>query len=345
MERSKTDSTTEMRLDWGFVGASTIARQFMIAAVRQAGGAVRWTVSGDAARARAFADENDIPQATDRLDAMLADPAVAAVYISTTNERHLPQALAAIAAGKHVLCEKPLALTVADAARMIRAAKDGGVVFATNHHLRNAGSHLAIRDIVTSGRLGRVLSVRVHHAVHLPPHLQGWRINDPSAGGGVIPDITVHDADTVRFHLGEDPVEIVAQAGTSGMGQGVEDSVMSVWSMPSGAMVMAHESFTHPHAGTGIEIHGTEGSVIARAVMTQRPVGEVELVTAKGREPVPFATHDLYTCAVGRFHDAVAGRGRPSADGVDGVKSLAVALAVREAAQSGRRVAVDYGGV
>ena len=50
-----------------------------------------------------------------------------------------------------------------------------------------------------------MLSVRVFHAVHLPPHLQGWRINDAAAGGGVIPDITVHDADTVRFYLGEDP--------------------------------------------------------------------------------------------------------------------------------------------
>jgi 1,5-anhydro-D-fructose reductase (1,5-anhydro-D-mannitol-forming) len=316
----------------------------MIGAMRSTGGQVAWVVSGDRSRANRFAAENGIAAATDSLDEMLADPAVHAVYISTTNEKHLPQALATIAAGKHVLCEKPLALSVADAARMVGAAKDRGVIFATNHHLRNAGSHLAMRDLIASGRVGRVLSVRVHHAVHLPPHLQGWRINDASAGGGVIPDITVHDADTVRFHLGEDPAEVVAQAGVSGMGQGVEDSVMSVWTMPSGAMVMAHESFTHPYAGSGIEVHGTEGSIFAKGVMTQRPVGEVELVTAQGREVVSFATHDLYTRAVGLFGDAVAGQGHPAADGIDGVKSLAVALAVREAAQTGRRITVDYGG-
>ena len=90
----------------------------------------------------------------------------------------------AIAASKHVLCEKPLAMTPAEAAEMVRAAEAAGVVFATNHHLRNAGAHLAIRDLIATGRIGRVLSLRVFHAVHLPPHLQGWRINNAGAGGG-----------------------------------------------------------------------------------------------------------------------------------------------------------------
>jgi 1,5-anhydro-D-fructose reductase (1,5-anhydro-D-mannitol-forming) len=181
--------------------------------------------------------------------------------------------MAAIAAGKHVLCEKPLAMTLAEAAEMVRAAQAKGVTLATNHHLRNAGSHLAIRDLIASGRLGRILSVRVFHAVHLPPHLQGWRINDAAAGGGVIADIVVHDADTVRFYLDEDPAEVVAKSAVSGLGQGVEDSVMSVRSMPSGVMVQTHESFTHPFALTGIEVHGSDASVLGRGVMTQRPVG------------------------------------------------------------------------
>ncbi len=244
-----------------------------------------------------------------------------------------------------MLCEKPLALNSADARKIVAACKKAGVVMGTNHHLRNAGSHLAIRDLVRSGRLGEIRSIRIFHAVYLPENLQGWRINDAAAGGGVIPDIVVHDADTVRFHLGEDPTEVVAIAGTSGMGQGVEDSVMSVWSMPSGAMVETHESFTHHFAGTGIEVHGSDGSIFARGVMTQRPVGEIELVTAEGRQLVPFSDHDLYTRAVGKFLEAVAGTGQPAADGIDGVKSLAVALAVREAAERGVKVRVDYGGV
>lgn len=329
---------------WGLVGASTIAAEHMLAALRSpAGSEVTWVVSGRADHAAAYASQHGLPRATTSLDEMLSDPAVGAVYISSTNEKHRPQALAAIAAGKHVLCEKPLAMTVAEAIEMVRAAEDAGLVFATNHHLRNAATHLAIRDLVAEGRIGRALSARVHHAVHLPPHLQGWRINDAAAGGGVIPDITVHDADTVRFLLGEDPAEVVAMAGASGMGEGVEDSVMSVWSLPSGAMVTAHESFTHRFAGTGVEINGTEGSILGAGIMTQRPVGTVTLVTEAGREDVPAPAHNLYERAVRLFVDAAQGAGRPSADGWDGVKSLAVALAVREAARTGCRTHVDYG--
>lgn len=330
---------------WGLIGASNIAANHMIDAIRAAGGEIASVLSSSADRAKTYAAEHAIPGGYSDLDALLADDSVGAVYISTTNEKHFAQAMAAIAAGKHVLCEKPLAMTVSDAVTMVQAAQAAGLVFATNHHLRNAGSHLTIRDLIREGRVGDVLSVRVAHAVYLPPVLHGWRIDNPGAGGGVIPDIVVHDADTVRFHLGEDPVDVVAIDGASGLGAGVEDSVMSVWSMPSGAMVQTHESFTHSYAQTGLEVHGTKGSIIARNVMTQRPVGEVILRSEAGEEAISFPDHDLYVRSLGLFNTAVQGQGRPSADGVDGVKSLAVAAAVAEAAKTGQRVAVDYGGI
>jgi len=335
---------------WGLIGASNIAAQHMIGAFRAAGGEVAAVMSADAARGRAFAAAHDIPRAVDSVDALLGDGGgdgggdIDAVYISTTNEKHRAQALAAVAAGRHVLCEKPLALTVADARAMVRAAADAGVVFATNHHLRNAGSHLAIKQLIDDGRIGEVLSMRIFHAVLLPEFLRGWRIDNPGAGGGVILDIVVHDADTARFHLGEDPVQVAAFDSEGALGRGVEDSVMSVWRMPSGVMVQAHESFTHPHAGSGLEVHGSAGSIIARGVMTQQPVGEVELRTGGGAEAVEFEPHNLYIRAVKHFMRAVAGEGAPAATGLDGVKSLAVAQAVKLAAVSAAAVTVDYGG-
>jgi 1,5-anhydro-D-fructose reductase (1,5-anhydro-D-mannitol-forming) len=322
-----------------------IARQYMIGAIRAQQGEISHVLSASAERAQAFADEHSIPQSSASLDELLADLKVDAVYISTTNDKHFSQAMAAVKAGKHVLCEKPLALNLDDAVAMVRAAEEAGLVFATNHHLRCSGSHRAVRTIIASGLIGRVLSLRLHHAVFLPPHLQKWRINSPAAGGGVIPDITVHDADVARFLLAEDPVSVVAQMASSGLGEGVEDSAMSVWAMPSGAMVMSHESFTHPFAGSALEVHGTEGSIFARDVMTQNPIGSIELVSASGRETIEFDRHDLYQEGVRLFHAAVAGNGEPAATGVDGVKSLAVALAVREAAIRGVRVEVNYGDV
>ncbi len=331
---------------WALIGASRIASGHMIDAIRtQSGAEITAVLSSDATRGRDYAQTQGIAAAYTDLDTLLAEAEVDAVYISTTNEKHHAQALRSINAGKHVLCEKPLAMTVADASEMVRAAEAKGVVFATNHHLRNAGSHLAMREIVTSGGIGDVLSIRVFHAVSLPEVLRGWRIDNPAAGGGVIPDIVVHDADTVRFHLGEDPASVVAKETASGMGDGVEDSVMSVWTMPSGVMVMTHESFTHTHAKTGFEIHGSKGSIVARNVMTQAPAGEIFLTTKDGTNPVPFSDHNLYERSLGLFYQATRGEGRPSADGVDGVKSLAVALAVKEAATTGREVTVDYGGI
>ncbi|WP_424990427.1 Gfo/Idh/MocA family protein [Fluviibacterium sp. S390] len=333
-------------MNWTLVGASTIAAQYMIDAIRAVGGGeIRHVISGSADHAATYAKHHGIPFAGTDLDQALADPEVAAVYISSTNEKHFAQAMAAIRAGKHVLCEKPLAMTPQDAREMVLAAEAAGVVFATNHHLRCAGSHQAIRDVIKAGRIGRVLSLRIHHAVELPGNLQTWRINAAGSGGGVIPDITVHDADVVRFLTGEDPVRVTAMMAASGMGQGVEDSAMSVWALPSGAMVMSHESFTHPFAGTGIEVHGTEGSIFARDVMTQRPIGSVELVTGAGRDAVPFPDHNLYEYGVRRFVEATRGQGTPAATGWDGVHSLTIALAVREAAETGQTVTIASPGV
>lgn len=331
-------------MNWAFVGASTIAGQYLVGAVRAVPmNDVRWVISGSAERAASFAGTHGIARSGTAVADALADRDVEAVYISSTNDRHRAQALAAIAAGKHVLCEKPLATSVADANEMVLAAEKAGVVFATNHHLRSAGSLRAVRDLIAQGKVGRVLSLRLFHAVELPLHLRGWRLDDPQAGGGVIADLTVHNADTARFLLGEDPVSVVAHMDATGLGQGVEDSAMSVWAMPSGAMVFSHESFTHPFAASGLEVHGTQGSILARGVLSQEPKGEIDLMTAAGTTRIAFDRSALYETVVRNFCAAVAGLDTPAASGRDGVTSLQIAFAVRDAARTGQRQTVNYG--
>jgi len=194
------------KLGWGLVGASTIAREWMIGAIRaQPGNEVVAVMSRDAQRGAAFAAQQGIAKAWTSIDDLLADAAVDAVYISTTNELHAPQAIAAAAVGKHVLCEKPLAMNMAGAQAIVEACRKAGVVLGTNRHLRNAASHQAIRQLVRDGAVGTPLFARVFHAVRLPEHLQGWRIRKPGAGGGVVLDITVHDVDTLRFILDAEP--------------------------------------------------------------------------------------------------------------------------------------------
>jgi 1,5-anhydro-D-fructose reductase (1,5-anhydro-D-mannitol-forming) len=328
---------------WGLIGASTVAREWMIDAIRaQPNGEVVAVASANAERGARFAAETGIPRTYGSVDALLADAAVDAVYISTTNELHHAQTLAAAAAGKHVLCEKPLALTLAEAREMVDACAAADVVLGTNHHLRNAATHRAMRAAIHAGKIGRPLAARVFHAVHLPEHLQGWRLQRADAGGGVILDITVHDADTLRFVLDDEPLDVVAQTQAAGMARaGLEDGVMAVVSFRSGLLAQLHDAFTVRYAGTGFEVHGTDGSLIAQDVMTQPPIGEVRLRTEAGEQVLPLEQENLYVRAVRRFHRATRGEDTPAATGEDGVRSLALALAVREAAQSGRRTAVE----
>jgi 1,5-anhydro-D-fructose reductase (1,5-anhydro-D-mannitol-forming) len=329
---------------WGIVGATTIAKEWMIGAIREAGGEVVSVLSSDAARGRAYAKENVIPNATTSLEELLGG-GIDAVYIATTNEKHKAQTLAAAKAGKHVLCEKPLALSLADARRMVAACQKAGVVMGTNHHLRNAATHRAMREAIAKGKIGKPLFARVFHAVFLPPHLQGWRIKDPKTGSGVIMDITVHDADTLRFVLGDEPVSVTAMTQEGGMGApGIEDGVMGVVRFANGTLAQFHDAFTTRYATTGFEVHGSKGSLIGTNCMTQRPVGDVLLRSAKGEEKLGLDQHNLYLRGLNAFHAAIRDRRKkPAATGEDGVRSMALAIAAAKSARTGREVPVEPG--
>jgi 1,5-anhydro-D-fructose reductase (1,5-anhydro-D-mannitol-forming) len=328
---------------WALVGASTIAEEWMINAIHaQPDGAIKAIVSGDIARARKFADKHAIAQASADLDAVLEDPEIDAIYISSTNEKHLPQVLAAAAAGKHVLCEKPLALTTDDARKMIDSCANHNVVLATNHHLRCAATHRRMRALIREGAIGAPLFARVFHAVSLPPHLRGWRIERPEAGGGVVLDISVHDVDTLRFLLDAEPVEVTAMTTSGSMGNaGLSDGVMGIIRFDNGVLAQIHDAFTVPFAHTGLEVHGSEGSLFGREVMTQRPVGELTLRTARGEEWIKIAHRDLYVTGVAEFHRAITANASPAASGRDGYLSLATARALEESAGTHCHVSVQ----
>jgi 1,5-anhydro-D-fructose reductase (1,5-anhydro-D-mannitol-forming) len=157
----------------------------------------------------------------------------------------------------------------------------------------------------------------------------------------VVLDITVHDADTLRFALDDEVVEVTAMTASQGMGQaGLEDAVMGVMRFGGGVIAQFHDAFTAPHAFTGIEVHGTDGSLYGRDVMTQRPVGKIA-IRREGREvEIPVAHENLYERSVRCFNAAIRGEGEPAATGEDGIRSLAVALAVRESARTGRTIEV-----
>jgi len=328
-------------INWALIGASNVAREWIIDAIRaQPASYIRTVLSSDAGRGAAYARENDISAATTSLDEILHDDGIHAVYVSTGNELHKAQVIAAARAGKHVLCEKPLALDLVDAAEMVATCRQAGVILATNHHLRCSALHIAAHEKLQDGTIGAVNAVRVFHANFLSDALARWRLND--AGGGVLLDSTIHDIDILRFLLDGTPTHVFAMTQSGRRSRPpVDDGVMAVLRFPGDVLVQIHGSYTVPNAPGGIEIYGDKGALIGRDCMSQRPAGTLHRRDADGDHDITLQHHNLYHYALGRFSEAVRGRGTPAATGDDGVASLAVALALRESALSGRQIEVQ----
>jgi 1,5-anhydro-D-fructose reductase (1,5-anhydro-D-mannitol-forming) len=330
-------------LKWGIVGASNIARSWMISAINaQPDAKVVAVYSSSPERAKRYADETGIPKSYSSLDAFLGDQEIDAVYIGTRNDHHQSQTIAAAKSGKHVLCDKPLALSVEGAREMIKACADAKVVFATNHHLRSSTIQRKLRSLIKAGIIGKPLAVRSFFAVLLPEESRGWRTQIPEAGAGVVLDITVHVADTLRFVVDDDVEQVVALTTNQGVAApGLEDGVMGVMRFRNGVLAQFHDAFTIGHDLTGLQIHGTDGSLYAEENMLQKPNGRIYLQKNGKREEVPVGTiENHYEYLIHAFIDAVHGRGRPFATGEDGLKSVAIATAILESATTNRVVTV-----
>ena len=155
-------------------------------------------------------------------------------------------------------------------------------------------------------------------------------------------DITCHDAAVLNPLLGALPADVVALAANQGpWGAAAEDALMSTLRYADGTLVQTHDAFTIAHSPTGLQVLGSDGSIEATAAMVQDPVGTILLRDSNGERVVePEDRRDLYEINVAAFAAAVRGEGAPTATGLEGLRAIQVALAVREAAESGRRVSI-----
>ncbi len=329
---------------WALIGASDIAATQVLPALRELGHEAVVVVGSDGERVARYAARHGVGRGTTSVEEALGAGGrnkIDAVYVSTTNERHAAGVHAAVDAGCPVLCEKPLATTLNQARAMVNAAAGAGVVMATNHHLRNSPVLRTLRSLVADGALGRVLGVRVANTNLLSERLRGWRLGT-AAGAGVVLDLTVHDADTVRFVTGAEVLEVAAVGMAQGLSAGGVDAVAVAGRLSGEATVALHDAFTDPHARSAVEVFGTEASALATEAMSQTPDGEVVL-RRDDREAVLVDVgerENLYVRGLRAFADAVAGHGDPPCTGEDGVRSLAVALAVMESLTSGKRISL-----
>jgi 1,5-anhydro-D-fructose reductase (1,5-anhydro-D-mannitol-forming) len=322
----------------GLIGASFVAADRMLPAFHANSARAVALHDSDESRFQHWHDHG-LELITDDLDQVLAHD-VDAVYISSRNAQHAEHAVAAARAGKHVLLEKPMALTLADADAVIDAADRAGVVLAVNHHLPGSPLHSKARRLVRDGRIGKLCSARVNHAVLLPENLREWRLAS-TAGGGVVFDITVHDASVLNALFATRPRRVTALGASQATWNagGSRDSVMTVIEYDGDdgpGLAQTHDSFAVCQPGTSMEIHGEDGAIVIGDAMTQEAAGTVTLHTTHGVEEIEVdCSETLYSINVRAFLAATRGEGRPTCTGEEGRNALLVALGVERALATG----------
>ncbi|HVY38277.1 MAG TPA: Gfo/Idh/MocA family oxidoreductase [Polyangia bacterium] len=252
-------------LSWGVVGTGGIAADFAAALTRSRRCRIVNVAGRTPERARAFADRWRIPRAAASLDDLLADREVEAVYIATPHPFHEETALAAIAAGKAVLCEKPLALDAASSARVIDAARKRGVFLMEGYMYRG---HPLMRDVVErlqAGVIGRIRHVRADFAFRVPRDPHG-RLFATGLGGGGILDVGGYVVSFARLVAGlaegqrfAEPIAVAAN-GVIGP-HGADETATALLTFASRVTATVTAAVFHD-AGTCAVVFGDAGKLV-----------------------------------------------------------------------------------
>jgi predicted dehydrogenase len=292
-------------------------------------------------------------KAYDKWEDVLALKDVDAVSVCTPNAFHAPITIAALQAGKHVLCEKPMATSAAEADAMIDAARTAGRFLMIGHNQRLAPLHVKAKQILESGIIGKVITFRTAFS-HGGP--EGWSIE--GAGGwffdkkqafvGAMGDLGVHKADLLRWLLGEEIVEVSAMVERLEKTFGdVDDTAVCLLRTQSGAVGTLAASWTHhPGEDNATIVYGEKG-ILRIGSDKSYPV----VVNLQSGESQFFQTGALQTNEAGgqsdsgvirKFLHSLATNTPPEISGDEGRRALAIILACLESSETKRHVAVRY---
>lgn len=345
------------KLRWGIIGCGQIAYDRVIPALQLANNCQIVGLSDpDSARLEHAAAA--VPGATthSEIEGLLARPEVDAVYIATPNYLHAEQAIAAARAGKHILVEKPMARSAAEASEMVDAARDAGVQLMVAYMTLFNPAFLSAKRLISTGLLGEIVSVRGRHSYPIRPEAissaAAWRL-DPSHGGGPLMDVGVYSIFTLRELTGQRTAELSA-TGTVKRLQGKTDydSILFTFLLEDGTPGVIEANFTF--TSSNYEIEGTRGRLVLSGHVTQLIRGrlEAELWLPKSREvserihhvvePAGLPEFYNYLAEVEHFTDCVISGEVLAAPGVRAVHDLMVTDAVQQSLKTGARVPLSF---
>jgi UDP-N-acetyl-2-amino-2-deoxyglucuronate dehydrogenase len=348
-------------IGFGIVGAGMVARYHATAIARTAGARLAAVCRADTARAAEASARFGVPCATS-YEALLARPDVDVVCICTPSGQHAAQAIAAALAGKHILVEKPMALTLADADAMIAARRTAGVLLAVALQRRSEPSFHDVRAAIEAGELGR-LTLGAVGVPYLRPQSYydsaAWRGTWALDGGGALMNQGIHLLDLLLWYMG-DVAEVQATAATLTHAIEVEDCITATLRFESSALgVVSATTTAAPGFPHRVEIYGDQGGVQIEGEQIVRwesageePTNDVRaryVVAGETREPIAAGAGASptgigaagHTRLIGDLVSAIREGRAPLVPGEEGRRSLALALAIYKAARIGKATRVE----
>ncbi|GJM41951.1 MAG: oxidoreductase [Ardenticatenaceae bacterium] len=291
------------KIRWGLLSTANINRRLIPAIRASARGELVAVASRSQASAQAYADQWDIPQAFGSYEAMLASDAVDAVYISLPNHLHAEWSIKAMQQGKHVLCEKPFALTLGEVDEMIAVSQQTGCILTEAFMYRHHPQTKIVGEMVQNGRLGRITLVRSVFNFAF-----GSRENIrlvPEMGGGCLWDVGVYPLSLAQYIMGGPPQQVV---GNQWIGESGVDEVFSGQMLyENGRTAQISASFCTPLHTIG-EIIGTEGRLTMNRPFTGHNDGDRQLLfyPKNGEaEEISVPEKELYLGEVEDMHAAI----------------------------------------
>ncbi len=321
--------TPSRPLKWGILGCARISRRGLIPGIQ---GSTTGTLAAIASRsvetARAWAQEFAIPRAYGSYEELIADPEIDAVYNPLPNELHRPWTDAAVAAGKHVLCEKPLALDAPEAEAMAATAASHGRVLMEAFMWRHQPRTLAVQQLVADGAIGALRLIRSSFSFVIDR--SDWRL-DPGRGAGALWDVGCYGVSTARLFAGSEPEQIRALAHFSD--RGVDLSLTTTLKFPGDVLAVIDCSFEQPFRCV-YELVGETGTIVVPDAYLPPERPTAVLTTADGSRELSFAGTNQYAAMVDAFAASVAA-GRLVAPAETGVGTMRALEAILDAARAG----------
>ena len=299
-------------------------------------------VSGSPDKRARYAAEYDIPAANlydyRSFDRIRDNPAIDIVYVVLPNSMHAEYSIRAAQAGKHVMCEKPMAVSAAECEAMIAASRKAGRLLMIGYRSRfEAHNRLAI-DLARNGHVGPTKIITAEHGFNAQPGQ--WRLDRPMSGGGSLMDIGIYSLNAVRYLTGEEPVAVTALESTDRRDprfRNVEDRIDFMLRFPSGIVANCVSSYSSNH--NGYRVIGTDGYIDLEPATSYE--GQ-RMTVRKGGKTVPQTPPpaNQFVGQLDHLSECIKTGRKPIVAGEEGLADLRVMEAIYRSAREGRTIAM-----